>query len=90
MRDDLPSTIECRKAHEYCASVNARGRVGGSEVGRGKVRRVRGREVGREGEEGGREGGREERRGGWEGGREGGREGEKDEREGGREGRRGE
>ena len=64
MHDDLPSTIECRRTHEYCASVNARGRVGGSEVGRGKVRRVRGREVGSKEEEGEREGGREGRRGG--------------------------
>ena len=61
MHDDLPLTIECQKAHEYHASVNARGRVGGSEVIRGKERRVRGREVGREGEEGEREGGREGR-----------------------------
>ena len=49
MRDDLPSTMECRMAHEYHTSVNARGRVGGSEAGRGKGRR---------------EGDREERRGG--------------------------
>ena len=64
MRDDLLSTIECQMAHEYCASVNARRRVGGSEVGRGKGRRVRGREIGRKGEESEREGGREGRRGG--------------------------
>ena len=37
--------------------------MGGREVGRGKVRRVRGREVDREGEDGEREGGREGRRG---------------------------